>query len=516
MNPFLILLLLLIALGFGAALALLIQRARRNSAESSIRAMLAQARQQSDSIVKEGKLQAKEELLQARDLFEQDMKRRRDELSAYEDRLAQRDATLDRRLEQLDRKESALELRHQQLADQQAAFTTRQHELDTLQKQKVADLERISGLTAEQASRELRDTLEAEVRAESSALIRRLQQEAHETAERDARKIIALAIERYASEQVNEMTTCVIPLPGDEMKGRIIGKEGRNIRALEAATGINILIDDTPGVVIVSGFDPMRREIAKRALERLISDGRIHPSRIEEAVAKVQSELDLAVKEAGEEAAFALHLDHLAPEVLRMTGRLKFRHSYGQNVLKHSLEMGHLMGMMAAELSLDPAIARRVGLLHDIGKAMDHDIDGSHALIGADFLRRHGEAPLVCNAVAAHHNEVEAESIYAILARAADTITAARPGARSETTEIYLKRLEKLEQIANSYRGVEKSFAVHAGREIRVFVEPHHINDDEALQMARNISKQIEHDLQYPGQIKVTVVRETRCVEYAR
>jgi len=300
------------------------------------------------------------------------------------------------------------------------------------------------------------------------------------------------------------------------MKGRIIGKEGRNIRAIEAATGVNILIDETPEVVVISSFDPLRREIARQSMERLIADGRIHPSRIEEVVHKVQSEIDEVIRATGEQAVYELQLTNFAPEVTDMLGRLKYRHSYGQNVLKHSIEMGHLMGMMASELGLDPAIARRVGLLHDIGKAMDHAIEGSHALIGADFLRKHGEMPLVVNAVAAHHNEVEAESLYAILARAGDAMTAARPGARSEHTEIYLKRLEKLEQIASSYRGVERCYAVQAGREVRVIVEPKSISDDEALILARNISRQIEQDVTYPGQIKVTVVRETRCVEYAK
>jgi ribonuclease Y len=300
------------------------------------------------------------------------------------------------------------------------------------------------------------------------------------------------------------------------MKGRIIGKEGRNIRAIEAATGVNILIDDTPELVVISGFDPLRREIARQSLERLIADGRIHPSRIEEIVHGVQAEIEEVIEKAGEEAVYELGLPAIDPAVQKMVGRLKFRHSYGQNVLKHSIEMGHLMGMMAAELGVDPLIARRAGLLQDIGKAMDHDIEGSHALIGADFIKKYGETPLIVNAVAAHHNEVEAESIYAILARAGDAMTAARPGARAENTEIYLKRLEKLEQIASSYRGVEKCYAIQAGREIRVIVEPRTIDDNEALLLARNISRQIEHDMQYPGQIKVTVVRETRCVEYAK
>jgi ribonuclease Y len=374
----------------------------------------------------------------------------------------------------------------------------------------------MAALSPDDAKRMLMQRMEEELRAEAGELIRRLQKDALATAEREARKIIASAVERYAADQINEMTTSAVTLPNDEMKGRIIGREGRNIRALEAATGVNILIDDTPEVVVVSSFDPLRREIAKQSLERLIVDGRIHPTRIEEIVTKVQSEVDDTIRKAGEEAVYELGLQAMDPEVVKTLGRLKYRHSYGQNVLKHSVEMANLMGMMASDLGLDPSIAKRVGLLHDIGKAMDHHVEGTHALIGADFLKRHGESPLVCNAVAAHHNEVEAESIYAVLTKAGDAITASRPGARTETTDIYLKRLEKLEDIANNFRGVEKCYAIQAGREIRVIVEPAKIDDNEAMQMARNISKQIEHDMEYPGQIKVTVVRETRCVEYAR
>ena len=325
-----------------------------------------------------------------------------------------------------------------------------------------------------------------------------------------------MAIERYAADQVNEITTCTVHLPNDEMKGRIIGREGRNIRSLEAATGVNILIDDTPEVVVISGFDPLRREVARITLERLINDGRIHPGRIEEVVEKVQEEIDETIRQAGEAAIYELGLQGVAPELVRTIGKLKYRTSYSQNVLQHSIEMGHLMGNMASELGLNPIIARRIGLFHDIGKALTHEVEGSHAIIGADLIKRHGEEQLVVNAVAAHHHEVEQESAYAILATAADAMTAARPGARSETTEIYLKRLEELEEIANTYRGVEKSYAIQAGRELRVLVEPGKIDDNEALIMARNISRQIEDRMTYPGQIKVTVVRETRCVEFAR
>jgi ribonuclease Y len=497
----------LFALGYG--LRVLLSRKALHLAENNIEAMLANARREAEATVREGKLQARDEVLKARDQFELDTQARRRELKETEDRIVQREAGLDRKLETLDRRIEEIDRQKKLLEEGRA-------EIEALKKLHLAKLIEVTGLSREDAHAELLKALELELQADTATLIRRQQQEAHDTAERDARKIIALAVERYAAEQINEMTTSSIPLPGDDMKGRIIGKEGRNIRAIEAATGVNILIDETPEVVVISGFDPLRREIARQSLERLISDGRIHPSRIEEIVHKVEAEIADIIRAAGEQAVFELGLPGVAPEVQQMVGRLKYRHSYGQNVLKHSLEMGRLMGMMASEMGLDPATARRIGLLHDIGKAMDHEIEGSHAIIGADFIKRHGETPLIVNAVAAHHNEVEAESIYAILARAGDAMTAARPGARSENTEIYLKRLEKLEQIAGSYRGVEKCYAVQAGREVRVFVEPRSINDDEALLLARNISKQIEHDLQYPGQIKVTVVRETRCVEYAK
>lgn len=371
-------------------------------------------------------------------------------------------------------------------------------------------------MSQEEARKILMQQLETELKTEAGTLIRRCHEEARQTAEREARDIIITAIERYATDQINEVTTSTVALPNEDMKGRIIGREGRNIRALEAATGVNILIDDTPEVVVISGFDPLRREVARLSLEQLMTDGRIHPARIEEVVAKVKEEVDDTIRKAGEEALYGLGIQKVSPELVRTLGRLKFRHSFSQNVLQHSIEMANLMGLMAGELDLDQSIAKRVGIFHDIGKALDHQIEGGHAVIGADLLKRHGEAAVVYNAVAAHHAEVQAESPYAHLATAADAITAARPGARSETTEIYLKRLEKLEEIANSYRGVAKSYAMQAGREIRVMVEPSKIDDHEAIQMARNISKQVEQEVQYPGQIKVLVIRETRSIEYAR
>lgn len=506
----------LVCTGLGYGLRSLLSRRSLMLAERDVETMIADAKREAESTIREGKLQAKDEILKARDQIEIDAQTRRQEFKSAEERLNQREAALDRKIEALDRKELVAEKKIADLETSETRLEEERGAIADLKAQYIQMLHDVSGLGHEAARTELLKALEDSLKAETASLVRRYQQEAHENAEREARKIIALAVERFAAEQVNEMTTCAVALPGDDMKGRIIGKEGRNIRAIEAATGVNILIDDTPEVVVISGFDPLRREIARQSMERLITDGRIHPARIEEVVHKVQAEITEIIRESGEQAAFALNLANIDPAVLNMVGRLKFRHSYGQNVLKHSIEMGHLMGMIASEMGLDPVVARRIGLLHDIGKAMDHEIEGSHAIIGAEFLKKHGEVPLIVNAVAAHHNEVAAESIYAVLARAGDAMTAARPGARSENTEIYLKRLEKLEQIAGSFRGVDKCFAIQAGREIRVFVEPKSIDDNEALLMARNISRQIEHDMKYPGQIKVTVVRETRCVEYAK
>ncbi len=506
----------MILFGLGYVLRSLNYRRALRVTENNIQNMLDMAKREADAVLREAKLQARDEVNAAREKFEAATNERQSELRKLEERLSAREVGLDRRLESMEKKETALEGRIDAFAAKEKEVETVREQLEERKQELIDRIEGVAQMDRETARTEFIKTLEGELVSERAALVRRSQQEAHESAERDARKIIALAVERYAAEQINEMTTCAVPLPSEEMKGRIIGKEGRNIRAIEAATGVNILIDDTPETVVISGFDPLRREIARQSLVRLINDGRIHPSRIEEIVHGVQAEIAGIIEKAGEKAIVELDLQAIDPAIENMVGRLQFRHSYGQNVLKHSVEMGHLMGMMASELGIDPAIARRVGLLHDIGKAMDHDIEGSHALIGAEYIKKYGETPLVVNAVAAHHNEVEAESIYAILARAGDAMTAARPGARSENTEIYLKRLEKLEQIATSYRGVEKCYAIQAGREIRVIVEPTAIDDSEALLLARNISRQIEHDMQYPGQIKVTVVRETRCVEYAK
>lgn len=500
----------------GGALVAIWMRLAANSVRKSAEDALRNARHKSEVIVREAQLQARDEALKTRENFDEECRQRRAEIAALEDRMAIRETGLDRKVSLLEKKELSIDEKLARIEEQEARLETEAHELQLLRNEELNRLQRASEMSKDQARHELLVRIEHDLGQETASLIRKNQDEAAQRAERDARKIITQAIERYAASTVNEITTSAVNLPSEEMKGRIIGREGRNIRCLEAATGVNILIDDTPEVVVISGFDPLRREIARETLERLIADGRIHPGRIEEVVVKVREEIDENIRLAGEEAIYQLGLQSVAPEVIRTIGRLKFRHSYGQNVLKHSIEVGHLMGMMASELGLDPLIGRRIGLFHDIGKALDHTVEGSHALIGADLLKRHGEAPLVCNAVGAHHGEIQGESLYATLTTAADAMTASRPGARSETTEIYLKRLEDLEAIANGFRGVDKCFAIQAGREIRVIVEPTKIDDNEALQMARNISKQIEQKLQYPGQIKVTVIRETRCIEYAK
>lgn len=494
----------------------ILARLKAASAARTAQLTLEDAKREAENILREAKIQARDEVVRAKEAFEQEVSERRKDLAAAEGRLVQREENLDRKLLMLEKKDAAVEEKLRSLDEQKQKLHAREQDLQALILREQEQLQQVAALSREEARKILMQKLEEELKAEQGMLIRRMQEETREMAEQQAREIITTAIERYAAPQIHEITANTISLPNEDMKGRIIGREGRNIRAFEQATGVNILIDDTPEVVVISAFDPVRREIARRALERLMTDGRIQPSRIEEVVAQVKSEIEQITQEAGEAAIYELGLQGVAPELVRTLGRLKFRHSFAQNVLEHSLEMARLMGMMAAELGLDPNIAKRVGLFHDIGKALDHEVEGSHVQIGADLLKRYGESPLVCEAVAKHHEADKGGNIYAVLCSAADTLSASRPGARSETTEIYLKRLEKLEEIANNYRGVEKSFAMQAGREIRVFVEPKQIDDNEALQLARNIAKEIEEKLEYPGQIKITVIRETRCVEYAK
>jgi ribonuclease Y len=478
--------------------------------------ILKDAARESENILKEAHLQAKTEVLKAREEFEASTALRREELTALDNRTALRESNLDRKVAMLDKKEKALEQREVEMEKVSAAAVKAKSDFEKLIGEEKIKIQRVAGMTEAEARQTLMARVEAEVHSDVGGLIRRLQEEAKETAEREAHIIVCLAIQRYSASHASEVMTSTVALPSDDMKGRIIGRDGRNIRAFESATGINLLVDDTPEAVVISGFDPVRREVARLSLEILILDGRIHPARIEEVVLKVGGEMDERIREAGVEAAYQVGIQGLDPELLGTLGRLKFRSSYSQNVLMHSVEVAQLMGVMASELGLDVALAKRVGLLHDIGKALDHDIEGSHALIGSDMLRRLGEAPVVVNAVAAHHADVPAESLYAILAQAGDAISAGRPGARSETTDIYIKRLEKLETIANGFSGVERSYAIQAGREVRVIVQPESVTDHDAMIMARNICKKIESEMQYPGQIKVIVVRETRCVEYAR
>ncbi|MHB1131219.1 MAG: ribonuclease Y [Chloroflexota bacterium] len=455
-------------------------------------------------------LEAKDEALRLRTAVEAELRERRADLQRQERRLQQREENLDRKVESSERRERALQLREKEIDSIRL-------EAESIKAQQRLELERVSSLTEEEARATLLQAIEDEVRTDALRRVREIEQEAKQEAGRRSRSIVALAIQRCAADQVAETTVSVVPLPNDEMKGRIIGREGRNIRALEAATGVDLIIDDTPDAVTLSGFDPVRREVARIALNKLILDGRIHPARIEEVVQKARQEVDAIMREEGEQAAFKADVHGLHPELIRLLGRLKYRTSYGQNVLIHSIEVSLLAATMAAELEADVTTARTAGLLHDLGKAVDHEVEGPHALIGADLVKRFGRSPKVVHAVAAHHaDDGEPETIEAILVQAADAISGARPGARRETVESYIKRLEALENIANSFTGVEKSFAIQAGREVRIIVRPEEVDDLVAVRLARDVVKKIEDTLEYPGQIKVTVVRETRAVDYAK
>ena len=509
-------LILMIGIALGYLFRAILLRAGARHASDRARQIVEEAERQAALRRREADLQLRDESIRLRENFERDVQARRQDLTRLEENLAQRELNLDRRVAMLDRKEGGIDGRLAGIERDRALVEQQRQDLERAREEVRARLHDVAGLTPEQARAEIVGRYETELRAETGALIRRSQDEARAAAERSAREIIVTAIERYAAAQVTDVTTCVVNLPGDEMKGRIIGREGRNIRSIEAETGCNILIDETPEVAVISGFDPFRREIARQTLERLVADGRIHPARIEEVVAAVREDLDETVRKAGEDAICELGLSGVAPELVRTLGLLKFRHSFSQNVLQHSIEMAHLMQMMASDLGLDPDVAKRVGLFHDIGKAIDHSVEGGHARIGADLLRRHGESALVHEAVGAHHREAEATSPYAALAGAADAITAARPGARQETTEIYLRRLEQLEAVANGFPGIKTAYAIQAGREVRVFVAPDKIDDNEAARLARDISRTIQEKVKYPGQIRITVIRETRCVEYAR
>jgi len=479
------------------------------TAEETANRIVQEAEKTGEAKKKEALLEAKEEIHRMRSEIERENKERRSEIQKSERRLVQKEENLDRKLDSYEKKE-------ENLIEQTSKLRDSQDKLEGLYAKQRSELERVGGLTSEDAKKELLSNVEVEVKHDTAKLIKDLEQQAKDEADNKAREIISMAIQRCAADHVAETTVSVVTLPNDEMKGRIIGREGRNIRTLETLTGIDLIIDDTPEAVIVSGFDPVRREIARTALEKLINDGRIHPARIEEMVEKAQKEIEQKIKDAGEQATFDTGVHGVHPEIIKLLGRLRYRTSYGQNVLKHSTEVAHLAGLMAAELGVDVTMAKRAGLLHDIGKAVDHEMEGSHVELGAEVAKRYHESAIVINSIESHHGDVEPTSVEAVLVAAADAISAARPGARRETLETYLKRLTRLEDIAESFEGVEKCYAVQAGREIRIMVKPDKIDDDDAVLLARNVAKKIEEEMEYPGQIKVIIVRETRAVDYAK
>lgn len=485
-------------------------------AQTTAARIIEEAKKEAATVKKEAEIQSRDSLSQARTDLEKELRETRRELQALERRLTNKEEGLDKRIEMAEKREGDLAKREASIKGKERSAEEKTGECDRLMDEARRQLEHVAGLTREEAKKSLIDQMVEEARHESAKKIRVVEEEAREEASRRGQKIVALAIERLAGDFVAERTVSVVHLPSDELKGRIIGREGRNIRALEAATGIDLIVDDTPESVIISGHNPIRREIARLSLEKLISDGRIHPGRIEEVVRKAEQDVEEVMREAGQKAIFDVGIHGVHPELIKLLGRLKFRYSYAQNVLLHSIEAAFICGMMAVELGLNEKQARRAALLHDIGKAVDHEVEGSHAIIGAEIARKYGESPKIVNAIAAHHEDVKAETILAPLVDAADALSGARPGARREMVETYVRRLEELERITNSFKGVEKSYAVQAGREIRIIVQHDTISDEEAARMAREIARKIESEMTYPGQIKVTVIREVRSVEYAR
>ena len=483
--------------------------AKIGNAEEKAREIIDDALKTAETKKREGLLEIKEESIRTKNELDKEIKERRAEVQRSERRVQQKEENIDRKTDSIEKKEAALTAKEEELGKMKV-------EISKLNEQRVQELERISGLTSEQAKEYLLKTVEDEVKHETAKMIKEMESRAKEEADKKAKEYVVTAIQKCAADHVSETTISVVQLPNDEMKGRIIGREGRNIRTLETMTGVDLIIDDTPEAVILSGFDPIRREVARIALEKLIVDGRIHPARIEEMVEKAQKEVEVMIKEEGEAATLEVGVHGIHPELVRLLGKMKFRTSYGQNALKHSIEVAQISGLLAAELGLDVRLAKRAGLLHDIGKAVDHEMEGSHIQLGVELCRKYKEGAVVINSVESHHGDVEPQSLIACLVQAADTISAARPGARRETVETYTSRLKQLEEITNSFKGVDKSFAIQAGREVRVMVVPEQISDSDMVLLARDISKQIEAELEYPGQIKVNVIRESRVTDYAK
>lgn len=500
----------------GYALRQKISRNKLESSENLSTRIIDEAKKEAETIKKEAILQAKENLLKTKSEFEKDTKERKSELDTLERRLRSKEENIDKRIDLLAQKETNIDNREKVLIQKELQINDKHEKLNRVLEEQKERLEKIAGISSEEAKNYLIQSMETEAKREAAMVIRKIEEETKRTADKNAREIITYAIQRYASEYVTENTVSVVNLPNDEMKGRIIGREGRNIRAIEAATGIDLIVDDTPEAVVLSSFDPIRREVARISLERLITDGRIHPGRIEDIVKKVKTEVDSIIHETGERTSFDVGVHDLHPEIIYLLGSLKFRTSFSQNVLQHSVEVAHLTGIMAAELRMNVKEAKRAGLLHDIGKAVDHKIEGTHAIIGADYAKRFGESARIVQAIATHHDDGRTNTLLGVLIQAADSLSAARPGARREMLETYVKRLEELENIANSFSGVDKCYAIQAGREIRILVENEKISDDDAVMLCKDIIKKIESDLTYPGQIKVTVIRETRVSDYAR